>query len=94
MPAASPSPAATALQRRVHRALVVCPAAALYSWPPDSAPAVSSYPPARAGDVIHVLGDAKLSFDGRRLYETTIRVVAPWGAGKHYWIGERCVNAY
>jgi len=79
----------------VHRALVVCRAAPLYSWPSsDAAPAASTYPPARAGDVIHVLGDAKRSFDGRLLYETTIDVVEPWGTGSHYWIAERCVNAY
>jgi hypothetical protein len=71
-----------------------CRDTVFYSWPAkDSAPAPTGYPPATTGDAFHIVGPLQQSLDGPALYETTIDVVAPWGAGKHYWVAGRCVNA-
>ncbi len=99
---ASPNSTASATARAVNSAprdgerLVVasCRDTVFYSWPAkDGAPAPTGYPPATTGDAFHIVGPLQQSLDGPALYETTIDVVAPWGAGKHYWVAGRCVNA-
>ena len=83
-------PAAT----EVHRAIVVCEPAFFYVWPDEnSAPSRTAYPPGRVGDAFDVIGDGTLAHAGLTLYETTIDVYSPFGAGKHYWVSAECVNA-
>jgi hypothetical protein len=92
----SPVPSARPTAARDAERLVVasCPRTVFYSWPAkDAAPAPSSYPPATNGDAFHIIGSVQQTLDGMAVYETTIDVVAPWGAGKHYWVSQRCVNA-
>lgn len=97
VPSASPVPSARPTQpaRDAERLVVAsCPRTVFYSWPSkDAAPSPSSYPPATSGDAFHIIGAVQQTLDGMALYETTIDVVAPWGAGKHYWVSQRCVNA-
>ncbi len=93
---ASPVPSARPTASRDAERLVVasCPRTVFYSWPSkDAAPSPASYPPATSGDAFHIVGPVQQTLDGMALYETTIDVVAPWGAGKHYWVSQRCVNA-
>ena len=83
-------PAAT----QVHRAIVACEPAFFYVWPDDnSAPSRTAYPPGRVGDAFGVIGDGTLAYPGLTLYETSIDVYSPFGAGKHYWVSAECVNA-
>jgi len=91
VPSVRPSAAARDAERLV---IASCARTLFYSWPSkDAAPAPSSYPPATSGDAFHIVGAVQQTLDGMALYETTIDVVAPWGAGKHYWVSQRCVNA-
>jgi hypothetical protein len=90
---ASAAPSATARASRERLAIATCSRTYFYTWPAkDSAPATADYPPATNGDAFHVIGPPQLSFGGLALYETTIDVVEPWGAGKHYYVAEACVN--
>ena len=99
----TPSPSATAAarpssarpgSREIHRAIVTCDRAPFYVWPDrSSAPSVSGYPGARPFESFEVIGDGTLAYGGLTLYETTIDVFSPYGAGKHYWISAACVNA-
>jgi hypothetical protein len=74
--------------------IVVCEPAFFYVWPDrSSAPTRTAYPPARIGDGFDVIGDGTLAYVGLTLYETTIDVYSPFGAGKHYWVSTECVNA-
>lgn len=95
--ASSPSPdrsSARPTPTQVHRGIVVCEPAPFYVWPErSSAPTQSGYPPARIGDGFDVIGDGTLGYVGLTLYETTIEVYSPFGAGKHYWISTECLNA-
>ena len=96
VPAASPSAEAPKPDRalRVHRGIVICDGAPFSSWPDhNTIPSGSTYPPARLGDSLEVIGDGTLADNGTTLYETTIDVVAPYGFGKHYYIAAGCVNA-
>ena len=78
----------------IHRAIVTCKNAPFYVWPDrSSAPSISGYPPAQLSDSFNVIGDGTLTYGTLTLYETTIDVVFPFGAGKHYWISAACVNA-
>ena len=92
---AAPSPAPTDTRAtRVHLGIVSCEGAPLYSWPDrSSVPSGSTYPPARLGDAIDVIGDGTLANNGMTLYETTIDVLHPYGTGKHYYISASCINA-
>jgi hypothetical protein len=103
-PIPSPSPAASAgatthakpsaRPRGERLAIASCSRTYFYAWPVrDSAPSVADYPPATNGDAFHVIGDPQLPYGGPILIETTIDVVEPWGAGKHYWVNQDCVNA-
>ena len=79
---------------QVHRAIVACEPAFFYVWPDEnSAPSRTAYPPGRVGDAFDVIGDGTLAHAGLTLYETTIDVYSPFGAGKHYWVSAECVNA-
>ena len=95
--ASSSSPAGSSArptQTQVHRGIVVCEPAFFYVWPDrSSAPTRTAYPPARIGDGFDVIGDGTLAYVGLTLYETTIDVYSPFGAGKHYWVSTECVNA-
>ena len=88
------SPARTPVPSAERLVIASCPRTVFYSWPsPDAAPTPASYPPATNGDAFHIVGDVHQTLDGMAIYETTIDVVEPWGAGKHYWVSQRCVNA-
>lgn len=95
----SPTPGRPASLRggrahRVHLGIVSCEGAPFYSWPDRSiVPSGSTYPPARMGEAINVIGDGSLANNGMTLYETTIDVVEPFGFGKHYYISAYCINA-
>ncbi len=94
-PARPPSaaPTATARAMRERLAIATCDRTYFYSWPKrDGAPSTADYPPATNGDAFHVIGPPHQSLGGLMLYETTIDVVEPWGAGKHYYVQEACVN--
>jgi hypothetical protein len=92
--AASPAPRASASAGPERLVVATCDRTPFYVWPArDSVPSGADYPPARSGDAFHIVGTPQLTNDGLILYETTIDVVAPWGAGKHYWVESRCVNA-
>ncbi len=96
--AGSPSPAATAsastsAAATTRTAIVSCRLASLVAWPDrHTEPSGTSYPPARLGDAVGVIGSDALTPDGENLTETTIDVVAPFGSGKHYWIATRCIT--
>ncbi|GAC1492753.1 MAG: hypothetical protein NVS1B2_06380 [Vulcanimicrobiaceae bacterium] len=80
--------------RAVHRAVVTCDFAPFYVWPDrSSAPTGTAYPPARRGEGFDVIGDGTLAYGALTLYETTIDVFQPFGAGQHYWIPAACINA-
>ncbi len=90
-PVPSPRPSASAGAERL--VVATCDRTPFYAWPArDGVPSGSDYPPARSGDAFHVVGTPQITNDGLILYETTIDVVAPWGAGKHYWVESRCVT--
>ena len=62
-------------------------------WPDrTTAPYGTSYPPARLGDAFGVIGTGTLTPNGANLTETTIDVVEPFGAGKHYWVATACIT--
>jgi len=93
-PASARSDSARPAEGEVHRAIVTCERAPFYVWPDrSSAPHTTSYLPARLADSFNVIGDGTLAVNALTLYETTIDVVEPFGAGKHYWISAACVNA-
>ena len=93
-PVASPNSSLRPAATEVHRAIVVCEPALFYVWPDrSSAPSRTVYPPGRIGDAFDVIGDGTLAYVGLTLYETTIDVYSPFGAGKHYWVSAECVNA-
>jgi hypothetical protein len=90
-PGPSPRPRASAGAERL--VVATCDRTPFYVWPArDAVPSGADYPPARSGDAFHIVGTPQLTNDGSFLYETTIDVVAPWGAGKHYWVESRCVT--
>jgi hypothetical protein len=94
-PSATRSPQPHASDPTGERLVIAsCPRTVFYSWPAkDAAPSAAAYPPATSGDAFHIVGPVQQTLDGMLLYETTIDVVDPYGAGKHYWVAQHCVNA-
>jgi hypothetical protein len=93
-PIAAHARAAKATEQPERLVIATCSRTLFYSWPVrDGVPSPANYPPATTGDAFHIVGGPQLAYGGQILYETTIDVVEPWGAGKHYWVRESCVNA-
>jgi hypothetical protein len=91
---AGPVPNARSHSRPERLAIATCSRTYFYNWPVrDAAPNSADYPPATNGDAFHLIGDPQLTYGGMVLIETTIDVVEPWGAGKHYWVAESCVSS-
>ena len=87
---ASPAPSASPTERV---AIVSCIGAAFFAWPDRHvAPQPTHYPPARVGDAFHVIGTGTITPGEMNLTETTIDVVEPYGAGKHYWVSTNCIT--
>ena len=73
--------------------IVTCKGVAFYAWPDrTTVPFGTSYPGARQGDAFGVIGGDTLTNNGMNLTETTIDVVQPFGAGKHYWVPTACIT--